>query len=151
MEIISTTGLITINATFFVQLITFLILMWIINRIMFQPLLGAMQQRSGHLNQLRKEIGESEAKLEKFNSDLRKEKHKIREAAFAVNDDLEKRAEQEAGDIFKAAQQEIDQLRENAERAVARQIQEAKQYFETETQRLSTIMIERLLHRRISQ
>jgi F-type H+-transporting ATPase subunit b len=151
MEIISTTGLITINATFFVQLASFLILMWVINRIMFQPLLGIMQQRSFHMNQIRKQIKESEGQLEKFNADLQKEKRRVREAAVDVNIDLEKLAEDEAHEIFAAAQKEIGQVRENTEREVARQIQEAKKYFETETSRLSTTMIERLLDRRISQ
>ena len=40
MEIITTNALISINATFFVQLITFLLFMVIMNRIMYQPLRG---------------------------------------------------------------------------------------------------------------
>lgn len=151
MEIISTTGLITINATFFVQLASFLILMWVINRIMFQPLLGIMEQRSFHMSQIKKQIKESEGKLEAFNANLQKEKHRVREAALTVNFEIESKAEGEANAIFAAAQKEIGQLREKNEREVARQIQEAKKYFEQETQKLSTIMIEQLLERRISQ
>jgi F-type H+-transporting ATPase subunit b len=151
MEIISTTGLITINATFFVQLASFLILMWVINRIMFQPLLGIMEQRSFHMSQIKKQIKESEGKLEAFNANLQKEKHRVREAALTVNSEIESKAEVEANAIFAAAQKEIGQFREKNEREVAHQIQEAKKYFEQETQKLSTIMIERLLERRISQ
>ena len=56
MEIIKTTALITINETLWVQLIFFLIFLFLINRVMFRPVRRNMADREVHFLSLRQDI-----------------------------------------------------------------------------------------------
>ena len=52
MQIISNVALISINETVVVQLLSFLLFLYIMNRIMFRPLRNVMAQREDHLKQI---------------------------------------------------------------------------------------------------
>ena len=56
MEIIKTNALITINETLWVQMIVFLIFMFLINRIMFRPVRRNVAEREAHFDTLRQAI-----------------------------------------------------------------------------------------------
>ena len=52
MEVVSTIGLITINETVIIELISFLIFLFLINRIMFRPLQDIMGEREAHIEDI---------------------------------------------------------------------------------------------------
>ena len=56
MQIISNIALISINETVIVQIISFLIFLYIINRIMFKPLRGVMADRENHIKSIQQDI-----------------------------------------------------------------------------------------------
>ena len=56
MEIVYTNGMITINETLVVILLSFLIFVMILNRLMFRPLRETIKKRDDHLNTLDNDI-----------------------------------------------------------------------------------------------
>lgn len=64
MEIIKTTALITINETLWVQLIGFLVFLFIINRVMFRPVRRNMASREAYFSALADEITTLQNELE---------------------------------------------------------------------------------------
>ena len=54
MQIVSNVALISINETFLVQLISFLIFLFIINRVMIRPLRGVMREREEYVEKLKR-------------------------------------------------------------------------------------------------
>ena len=64
MQIISNIALISINETLIVQVISFLIFLYIINRIMFRPLRSVTAERENHIKGIQKDIVEAENKLD---------------------------------------------------------------------------------------
>ena len=70
MHIISNIALITINETLFVQLISFLIFLFIINRIMFRPLQNTMSERESYIDQTNRDIADVTQELQSLTNKL---------------------------------------------------------------------------------
>ena len=71
MHIINNIALITINETLFIQLISFLIFLFLINRIMFRPLREVMNQREEHINDIAGSIEETRGRLNEMDEQVR--------------------------------------------------------------------------------
>ena len=56
MEIINTIALISINETLIVQLLSFLVFLFLINRVMIRPLRSVIDEREDFVTRVRKEI-----------------------------------------------------------------------------------------------
>lgn len=150
MEIISTTALISINATFIAQMLSFLIFVFILNRIMLRPLYGVIEQRKEYTAGIKEDITVAEQKLNDLIANLEKQKKAVKDEAFRINDELEKIASDEASQLFLGARKQIVELGKAAEKDVARQLKEAQKYFKEETQAISVAMMEQVLGRKIN-
>ena len=60
MEIISNIALISINETLIVQVVGFLVFLFVINRIMFRPLQSVMSDREIHIERVKRDIVEAQ-------------------------------------------------------------------------------------------
>lgn len=147
MQIISTIGLITINETLFIQLISFLIFMFIINRLMFKPLRGVMAEREDYIQNIQSEVGKAQEKLKNLSTQLKEKELKIREDAASLKEALTATGHEEADAILGDARKEIETMLSEAEKDVSAQIQEARKTIKSEAEVLATAMIERILDR----
>lgn len=150
MEIINTTALISINATFIAQLLSFLIFVFILNRVMLRPLNNVIKARNDYMTGMKQDISAAEQKMSDLVADLDRQKNAVKDEAFKINDELEKVAGDEATGLFSSARKQIVELSKAAEKDVARQLKEAQKYFEEETQNISVVMMEQVLGRKIS-
>jgi len=150
MQIVSNVALISINETMVVQLISFLIFLFIINRVMFHPLRESMRERERYIEDLHQEILESRKELETIAQTTRDEDQAVRKAGLQVTAELEKIGNQEAGEILTAARQEITKLGEKARQEIDDQVSEAKKSIAAEAGKLSVGIMERLLDRRLA-
>ena len=81
MHIISNIALITINETLFVQLLSFLIFLFIINRIMFRPLQNVMSERVNYMDQVKVDTVDTIQELEDLTKKLKKQESEVRAQA----------------------------------------------------------------------
>jgi len=150
MQIINTTALITINETLIVQLISFLLFLFIINRLMFRPLRKTMGERDSHMDKMRLDTLAAEEKLREYTRQIEKRRDKVKSEAFAVVKKLEEEGRTQAYDIFVSTGKEINTLREKAEKEISVQIVEARKSIIAETEPLAVCMMEQVLKRRLS-
>jgi len=151
MEIVSNIALISINETMIVQLLSFLIFLFIINRVMFRPLEGAMAERTEYITSLQTEISQAESELNKISRLLEKQEAATREQAYALRQDLEEAGNTRAGEIFAAVRKEISELKSQAEEEVDAQLSEARKFLQKESEALSVRIIEKILDRRVGK
>ena len=78
MEIISNIALISINETLFVQVIGFLIFLYLINRIMFRPLRNVMADRELYIERIKLDIDQAQKKIETMTSQIREQESEVR-------------------------------------------------------------------------
>ncbi|GAB6906094.1 ATP synthase subunit b [Desulfosarcina cetonica] len=149
MEIISATALISINETFFIQLISFLIFLYVMNRIMIQPLISMRDERNTYFETISTDIETAKSNLDTLNRDLDAQRKKLLKEANEVVSKLEEEADQDASTIVASARTDITDLRNATEAKVNEQLKTARSQLQGEVESLTTLVMEKVLHRRL--
>jgi F-type H+-transporting ATPase subunit b len=149
MHIASNVALISINATLFFQLISFLIFLFIINRLMFRPLRNVMGERGNHINKIQQEIFETKNEFENLTNQLQQQESAVKSDAFKLQKEIENTGNQKAAEILNSAIQEIETLKDRAQKEVDTQISEARKDVTMESEVLAVSIIEKVLDRRL--
>jgi F-type H+-transporting ATPase subunit b len=150
MHIISNIALITINETLLFQLISFLIFLFIINRIMFRPLQSVIDNRKIHLDKIQTDTVDSIKELESLTQKLKVQESEVRTEALELKREVEESGSRQAAEIFAASKKEIETLKGTAEVEVKARISEARKHLEKESQALAINVMEKLLNRRLA-
>ena len=150
MHIISNIALISINETLFFQLISFLIFLFIINRIMFRPLQSVMDNRKNHMDKIQTDTVDAIKELESLTQKLKAQESKARREALEIKRKVEESGSRQAALIFAASKKEIETLKEKAEMEVKAEIAEARKHLQKESQALAVTVMEKLLDRRLA-
>ena len=151
MHIISNIALITINETLFVQLLSFLIFLFIINRIMFRPLQNVMTERVNYMDKIKVDTVDTIQELEDITKKLNKQESEIRAQAFELKRELEESGSAKSAEIFASTRKEIDAIKEKAEMEVNVQLSEARKHIQEESEALAMNIMEKLLDRGLVQ
>ncbi|MEJ2040177.1 MAG: hypothetical protein P8X55_14780 [Desulfosarcinaceae bacterium] len=136
MEIVENIALITINETLIFQLVSFLVFLFILNRIMIRPL--PMEQDILSADQTYKEISHQ----------IHHEDAIARREAFKERDKLEVEGQHAASDLIEKTKEEISAMRLKAQQETDAKIAAARQELHMEVDILSDQMIAALLGRR---
>jgi len=147
MQIISKIALITINETMIVQAISFLIFLFLLNRIMIRPLRGAIADRDQYLEQTRNAIIAAEQKLGELTDQIDHQEAAARKEAMGIRRQLEQAGNKTAQDIIAKALQMIEMEKEKAAREINAQIATARKSIQAEAEVLATRVMEKILHR----
>ena len=150
MEIITTVSLININATLVVLLASFLLFLAIMNRIMFRPLRGVAAERHEHMQRIKSDIEEAEQSYAEISDQIKREEAKVRASAFQLMKEKEEQGVREAGKMLTAMREEITAFRVKNEAEVQEQLQSAQKQVQTESENLATVIMEKMLDRRLT-
>jgi len=151
MEIVRNVALISINGTLVVQLLSFLILLFILNRVMIRPLRGAMQEREIHIQKIQEDTQAADREYDRLMQEIRKEETVAVREGQRMRQKIEDAGKEEAEAILAQSRKEIEsRMREN-ETAVKEQIAAARRSVETEAQALAVSMMEKILDRRLGK
>ena len=150
MEIISNIALISINETLVVQLISFLIFLFIINRIMFRPLRETMSERGNYIGKIQRDTIQARKRVDEIIAATRDEEQEIRQAALDVVAQMESLGNQKAHDVINAAREEIAAQKRQSQDEIEAELAEAMTNVEAEAQSLSLAIMEKVLNRKVA-
>ena len=150
MQIISNIALITINETMIVQLVSFLIFVFLLNRVMVRPLLSTMNEREEFISNLRQEAEDTEKNMNKLTAQMHTQENRARAEALAMMKEAEETGQQQASEIFDAAYQEIAELRDKTHKLIDEQIANARKHISKESEVLAVNIMEKVLDRRLT-
>jgi F-type H+-transporting ATPase subunit b len=150
MQIVSNIALISINETLFAQLISFLIFLFIINRIMFRPLNATMSERDEFIQGLSQSITTTEIEVEEMLADLKQRETAVKKEAYDLSATIEQEGSEKAGGIQSETMAAIAELRQKTEKQVQEELEEAKKHLEAESEALAVRIMEKVLNRRLS-
>jgi F-type H+-transporting ATPase subunit b len=151
MEIISSIALISINETLFVQIIGFLIFLYLINRIMFRPLRNVMADRDIYIERVKLDIDQAQNKIDEMTSQIEEQEAEVKEEAFELKEQREEIGNRQAREIFAAVRQEIADTSAKVQKDIDNKISEARQSLKIESEALAMNIIEKILDRRQQQ
>lgn len=151
MEIVSNIALISINETMIAQGVSFLIFLFLLNRIMIRPLQATMRERTDYVQDIASSITESDENLKNLQLKLEQDERSTIKEASAQREKLEKAGSHEAEQIMEDYRKEILQIREQNQNEIEKQIVEARKSLKTESERLAASIMEKILDRGVSR
>lgn len=150
MQIISNIALITINETMIIQLLSFLIFVFLLNRVMIRPLVNTMDERENFISTLQENTKAVEMKMQNLTEQIKSQEEAVREEAIALVKAAEESGKQEASEIFALVHKEISELKQKTQDDVNLQIEEARKHLSRESEILATSIMEKVLDRRLA-
>jgi len=147
MQIIDTVALISINETLIFQVISFLIFLFIMNRILFRPMRRIMTERETYIENVQKDIIDAQNQFEDLTHQIQKQEKAVRYEAFEQQAKLEAAGNQQAAKILTSVRKEINASKEQARKNIDGQISVAKKHIQKEAEDLAKSIIETVLHR----
>jgi len=148
MEIISSIALISINETLIVQVVGFLIFLFLINRIMFRPLRNVMADREIYIERVKLDIDQARNKIDTMTSQIEEQEAEVKKEAFELKEQREEIGNRQAKEIFAAVRQEIADTSAKVQKDIDRKIAEARKSLQKESEALAISIIEKILDRR---
>ena len=149
MHIVSTVALITINETLIVQLFSFLVFLFVINRIMFRPLRRVVIERENNVQKIGLDIVDAEKALHQTTEALRRKEIAVRDEARALSKELEDCGRRRSVELFAAVQDEIADLKMQTQQEIGVQLAEARKQLKAEAEDLAATIMEKMLSRRL--
>lgn len=151
MDIIKTTALITINETLWVQMIGFLIFLFLINRVMFRPVRRNLAHREAHFETLRLDIGKLEHDMDRLTRQTEADEAQLKSEARGVVETLREESRRENKRLMGQALKDIKVLRQEAEKSLKTSLASARQQVGPESDELSASIIHRMMNRELSK
>lgn len=151
MQIISTIGLITINETIVIQLVSFLIFLFLINRIMFRPLKAVIAEREAHIAEIASGITASKDQLAGMEEQVRAQELAALKEANQHRQALEAEGTEQAKSILAASREEILAIKKESQELINRQIAAAREDIKIESEKLAVTIMEKVLDRRLAK
>ncbi|WP_028325552.1 hypothetical protein [Desulfatirhabdium butyrativorans] len=149
MEIINKVALITINETFFFQLLSFLLFMVIVTRVMFRPLQGVMNNRQTHIEKLKADVVDADQEVLRLTKAIAEQEAAAKAEAIEMRANIEHEGVAAGEAILFETQQKLAQEREKALEQVNQTIATIREQLQSEADALSVFMIEKLLDRKV--
>lgn len=150
MQIVSNIALITINETLIVQLVSFLLFLFIINRVMFRPLRKVMAERRTYIETLQQEIADQQIELKKISKKIRDSEQKILHDAHSAVIKQEDAGGHEGEKIISATRHEIEALKQKTAKEIDKRIMEVESRLKEESESLVLQIMEKILDRRVA-
>ncbi len=150
MQIITNIALISINETLIVQLLSFLIFLFIINRVMIRPLRGVMSDREQHIDEIKKDIVDAQKDLVEKTRQSQAKEDAIRADALHFEHEMEASGKEESTAIVSQAQAEIARMKQAAEDEIDVQLIAARKKIQKNSEPLARHIMEKVLGRSLN-
>ena len=141
--------MISINATLVVQLIHFLVLLFIMNRLMLQPLLKLIREREEFKARTKGEIQELEARIGQLKEDFITKEEGARKAAARERSEITNGGMTEAEGYLNQSRETVSTIRQEAERDVAAEVSKTRPLLDDEASGLVEGIMEKIIGRRV--
>lgn len=151
MQIISNIALISINETLIIQMLSFLIFMFIMNIVMFRPLNRVIKKRKEYMEGLKQDAADSDQGVVNLMEQMEKHESAARQEAAVLKKELEESGKNEAAGVYADIRNEISKLKADTEKEVENQIDIARKSLGKESEHFAIRIMENVLNRRVAQ
>ncbi|RMG96568.1 MAG: hypothetical protein D6708_02260 [Candidatus Dadabacteria bacterium] len=142
--------MINLNATLVIQLVNFLLLMVLLDRLLFRPMLRVLQERQARTEGRRQKAQTLEAEAEAIWSDYQAKIQAAKADADRIRTQLVQQAEAQRQKLLADAEAEAQSQLAKIRAQVQAEAAEARKTLESEARALAQELAERLLERRVA-
>ncbi|MDR2404753.1 MAG: ATP synthase F0 subunit B [Deltaproteobacteria bacterium] len=141
---------VAIDWTLIAQLITFLVLMFILNKILYQPILAILKKREGIYDDLKEKAQESKEQLEAGEKEEVKSRNDALSEGAKLQGALRSDGQREESDILKKAQDDAAGKLEVARNALKGDVEAARVELKSEASSIAREMASKILRRELT-
>lgn len=142
--------MIELNWTFFVQIFNFLLLMFILNKILYKPILKVLDEReariAGGQEKAKELLDESQSILKSYNEKL----YGAKIDAMTVKNSSRKQAVDEANEIIEDARRNAETIVLDVQKEMAEEIARVKSELEPEIGVMAGTIAQQILGRKVA-
>jgi F-type H+-transporting ATPase subunit b len=141
--------MISVNATLVVQLCLFLLLLFIFNRLMIQPIHKLVLEREEQIKKKQNELAAAKQEIQALVDDCQKRLRHAEEKAREVHGVMRQEAQEEASELLTRAHEEVVALRQRVRSEMAQELAKAREQLSAQAEAISYDVTERIVGRRI--
>ena len=142
--------MISINATLLAQVIHFLILMFILNRLMFQPLLKLIRDRKEYTEETSKRIKSIENDAERLRQEFISKENDARKSATEERAEYRGEGIFESNELIEESRKEVEAIKAKADKEIDAEVEKTQPLLNEEAVVLAGEITERVIGRRLS-
>lgn len=142
--------MIELNFTFIIQVINFLVLIFILNKVLYKPVLRILEERderiAGGQEKAKKLVEEGQAVLDAYNQKL----HEAKIDAIGVKNATRKQAVDQANEIIDEARKKAEDIVVDVQKQMAEEIGRAKKELDPELGIMASTIAQQILGRKVA-
>ena len=142
--------MINVNATIVLQIMQFLVLIFILNRLIFRPIMKIMDERSQHVEERRKQLVNLKEETEELVNKCVSMEKDARKEAGENSSELRREANEIAEKIFSDTRDEVSEIKNKAVKEVEAKLEEAQQSLRKEAEKLAEDLAMKVVGRRFA-
>lgn len=139
--------MISINATLVIQVIHFLILTFILNRLMFRPILKLIKERTDYVEKTRNEIKNIEYATSRLKKEFFSRKDDARKNATRERAQIKSTGITKTEELLNDSRKEVVSIREEADKEAEKEVKKTQPLLRNEAMLLADEIIERVIGR----
>lgn len=139
-----------LNATLIIEVVSFLILLGLLVKFFYRPVLGLLDKRASQIQQARTKIEEDLSSAEKMHQQAQQLLEESKHKALKIKESINLGAEQARQKIIAQAQDEAKKILRSSQQEIINETKKAKGRIKNEIANLSLQAAEKILLRKIS-
>jgi len=143
-------GIITINATLPLQILQFIIFMFIIDRIMFRPMLRIIDERNQFIEQKKKELERLKQETEELRLKFKRMEEEAKRKASYERAQLREEGLKEAEKILNESRKKVAEIKQEAEKKIEEEIEKIRPLLSDQAKVVAKEMIKKIVGSSIS-
>lgn len=143
--------MISINATLVVQIIQFLILMFVLNRVLFRPMLNTISQREEYIRKSKERINTLENEVERLREEYATRQANTRKEVTQERAELRRSGKDEMAGFLQESRKEVEKIRTGADKEAERELENNRPKLQDKADQLAYQIMEKVIGRRLSQ
>jgi len=140
---------VSLDSTILFQMINFLLLIFILNLLLYKPILGIMDKRKKQFQDMGDEISRINQTIEERMAAYEEKVRLAKTDALNSKNDILKEGSDQAKNIIDAARGELPQMMEQFHATLNKEVSEARRVLADQSRKISVNIAEKLLGRSI--
>jgi F-type H+-transporting ATPase subunit b len=141
--------MISINATLVLQVVHLLVLVFILNRLMFKPILKLVNERTAYVEKSKIEAKDLEDEAARLKKEYLSRESQARKKASSESLALKNAGIAQVEALIEKSQKEVASIRGEAEVRIEKEFEKARPSLQGEAAVLAEAIVERLIGRRV--
>ena len=141
--------MVDINSTVFIQLVNFLLLIWILNQVLYKPILRIMDRRKEILDKAQEEVKTVQETIDRRVAEYEEKIRAAKMEAMGQKGDLAKEGTEAAKAITDKAKAEIAGMMGEFQAKLEKELASARELLRNQSMRISSEIAEKVLGRSI--